>query len=62
MIVVDDKTHNDITEKPVHGCYVHGMFLEGAKWDDKKHILGDCIPKELFSNLPMMLLKPTSDR
>lgn len=62
MIVVDDKVFSDIKEKPVHGCYVYGMYLEGARWDEKNHILGDCVPKELFSNLPMMMLLPTDNR
>ena len=38
------------------------MFLEGARWDNKKHIINDCRPKELFSDLPMIHLNPIVNR
>jgi dynein heavy chain len=38
------------------------MFLEGARWDFKKHIINNPYPKELFSDLPMILLYPIEDR
>ena len=44
--------------KPEDGCYVYGLYLEGGRWDDKHHELGDSNPKELFSDLPMIHLKP----
>lgn len=55
---MDDTSHNDIKEKPKDGCYVYGMFLEGARWDAKSHMLAESNPKELFSNLPLMHLIP----
>jgi len=38
------------------------MFLEGARWDNYDHQLGDSKPKELFSNLPFMHMNPVADR
>jgi len=45
---LDSTSHTDITEKPAAGCYVYGLFLEGARWDYKKHCIGESNPKELF--------------
>jgi dynein heavy chain len=49
----DTLLKENITEKPEEGCYVHGLFLEGARWNYKKHMLDTSLPKELFSDLPM---------
>lgn len=43
---------------PDDGCYVYGLFLEGARWDYKRHVLADPEPKVLFSPLPIVWLKP----
>ena len=51
-------SHTDVKEKAEDGCYIYGMFLEGCRWDNSTHMLNDSNPKELFSNLPMMQLKP----
>ena len=35
------------------GAYVHGLTLEGARWDEKTGALEESRPKELFSALPV---------
>lgn len=55
-------THEDIKEAPEDGCYIYGLFLEGAKWDYAKHCLGDSDPKKLFVEVPLMHLDPIPDR
>lgn len=60
--IVDDKTAQDIKEKPEDGCYIYGMYLEGARWDYKKHQLQNSKPKELYSDMPMIQLLPLQDR
>lgn len=37
--MIDDMTYKDIKEKPLDGCYIYGMFLEGCRWNNKKHVL-----------------------
>lgn len=32
-------TVNDVSEKPKEGCYVTGLFLEGASWNEEKLML-----------------------
>ena len=44
------------------GCYVTGLFLEGARWDATAHSLNDPYPKELFAKMPIMHLLPKVDR
>lgn len=60
--IIDDKTYKDIKEKPVDGCYIYGMYLEGCKWDAKTHHLEDSDPKKLFTDVPLILLLPQADR
>jgi len=60
--IEDEKTHTDIKEKPSDGCYIYGLFLEGARWDNRKHILAQSRPKELYTDLPLIWLLPAVDR
>lgn len=60
--IVDDKTPQDIKERPEDGCYIYGMYLEGARWDFKKHMLTTSKPKELYSDMPLILILPLIDR
>lgn len=55
---LDNINYTDIKEKPNDGCYVYGVYLEGARWDNNKHLLADSIPKELFADLPLMHFVP----
>lgn len=31
-----DLEPSKVTQKPDDGCYVYGVYLEGARWDYKK--------------------------
>lgn len=44
--------------RPENGAYCHGLFFDGAKWDPKKNILADPEPKVLFSEAPVIWMKP----
>uniref|UniRef100_A0A061SKG9 Flagellar outer dynein arm heavy chain beta n=1 Tax=Tetraselmis sp. GSL018 TaxID=582737 RepID=A0A061SKG9_9CHLO len=39
------------------GAFIHGLTLEGARWDDKIGALDDSKPKELFCPMPVILVK-----
>eukprot|EP00967_Tisochrysis_lutea_P038280 scaffold45906_cov15-Tisochrysis_lutea.AAC.2 len=36
------------------GCYIKGLYMEGARWDSLGHVLADSRPKELFTDCPMV--------
>lgn len=46
-----------LTESPENGCYIYGLFLEGAGWSGSS--LCESKPKELFSSFPVMRLVPS---
>ena len=48
-MVMKDEEVAEITEKPEDGCFVYGLFSEGARWDKKKKSIVDPRPKELFT-------------
>ncbi|XP_050455387.1 dynein axonemal heavy chain 10 [Cataglyphis hispanica] len=50
---------DDIEERPDLGCYVYGLYLEGARWDIEEHCLKRSHPKILIEELPILTIKPT---
>jgi dynein heavy chain, axonemal len=51
-----------IKAKPEHGCYIRGLFLEGARFDEDAGRLADSIPKQLYTELPVIHLLPVPNR
>jgi len=62
FVVHDDKSIDDFTERPEDGCRIHGLFLEGARWNSTTHMLDDSLPKQLYTKAPIMHLVPKRDR
>ena len=53
---------DELTRGPEDGCYVHGMFIEGATWDFNNMVLIDSRPKELYTYMPGFWLQPSANR
>jgi dynein heavy chain, axonemal len=49
---------DEISEKPEFGCYVTGLYLEGAGWDVMNSVLKCQDPKVLITELPVMQIVP----
>lgn len=48
----------DCAERPENGAFIHGFYLQGAKWElgrgqDQGNLM-DMIPKELYPELPVV--------
>jgi dynein heavy chain len=52
------KTEEEVGEKLLDGCYVSGLYLEGAAWDYEKSMLRRQDPKILVQELPIMQVIP----
>uniref|UniRef100_A0A336KTI1 CSON011058 protein n=1 Tax=Culicoides sonorensis TaxID=179676 RepID=A0A336KTI1_CULSO len=50
---------DDIEERHTLGCYVHGLFLQGARWDIENQGLARSTPKILIEPLPILSIVPT---
>jgi dynein heavy chain len=56
---VVDSVGPDGVPPPVDtGILVTGPFIEGATWDYQRHVLCESRPKELYTRMPVMHLKP----
>lgn len=48
----------EITERPSSGCYVQGLYLEGAAWDVEKPALIRAHGRKLVVELPVLRIIP----
>jgi dynein heavy chain len=49
---------DEIESKPERGCYIEGIYLEGAGWDMDKSYLKPQDPKVLVTDLPILEVIP----
>ena len=60
---VTKKLPDQVEQPSRDGAFIHGLTLEGARWGDKAGVLDDSKPKELFYQMPVILVKAvTVDR
>lgn len=54
---VTKKNKEDFSSAPREGSYVHGLFMEGARWDTQTNMIADARLKELAPNMPVIFIK-----
>jgi dynein heavy chain len=47
---------DSVKSNPAEGCYIHGLFLEGAAWSKDQQMVVESEPKVLFVPLPVLLV------
>uniref|UniRef100_A0A8C2YBK7 Dynein axonemal heavy chain 1 n=1 Tax=Coturnix japonica TaxID=93934 RepID=A0A8C2YBK7_COTJA len=53
---------SELSCPPSDGCYIYGLFLEGARWDPSAFQLAESRPKELYSEMAVIWLLPVANR
>jgi dynein heavy chain len=61
MVPPDSKEY-DISQTPDDGCYIYGLFLDGARWDEENRCLNESKPKILQYSVPYIWLLPTEEK
>jgi len=54
---VTKKSRDDMSGPPREGAYVHGLFMEGARWDTQTGMIGEARLKELAPSMPVIFIK-----
>ncbi|XP_078510053.1 dynein axonemal heavy chain 17 isoform X6 [Lissotriton helveticus] len=56
-VEVTKKNREDMTAPPREGAYVHGLFMEGARWDIQSSGIAEARLKELMPPMPVLFIK-----
>ncbi|CAL9696600.1 unnamed protein product [Knipowitschia caucasica] len=51
-------SEEEVQDRPTQGCFVSGLYLEGAEWDMEQNCLVRSRPKVLVSELPILRIIP----
>ncbi|CAH1960840.1 unnamed protein product [Acanthoscelides obtectus] len=57
MTDVTKKQKDEFNSAPREGAYVHGLYMEGARWDIQLNSIADSKLKELFPVVPVIFIK-----
>ena len=57
-----DVFQDSVKDAPEDGVNIHGLYLQGAKWDFKKKMIEDSDPKVPIVQMPVIWLEPIEDK
>mmetsp|Transcript_42943 Transcript_42943/g.96637 ORF Transcript_42943/g.96637 Transcript_42943/m.96637 type:complete len:153 (-) Transcript_42943:155-613(-) len=55
--VKENMWHNALSS-PSKGCFVYGLFIQGARWDESRLGISESLPKILFEEMPVIHMDP----
>ena len=56
-VEVLQKPREECTTAPREGAYIHGLYMEGARWDINGGVIAESLPKELTPIMPLLYIK-----
>ncbi|MCJ8728742.1 hypothetical protein PDJAM_G00007970 [Pangasius djambal] len=54
---VTKKTKDDYGHPPREGAYIHGLYMEGARWDMSAGVLSEAVLKDLTPAMPVLYIR-----
>lgn len=60
--ILDQLNPTSVRKAPESGVYCFGIFLEGARWNYDTHLLDESLPKELYTDVPVIHFLPVVNR
>lgn len=55
---VVDMEPEEINEHPEDGVFIHGLYMEGARWDTNEGVIEDSLPSEMHFKMPVIWFQP----
>jgi len=59
---IKSEPEDQILSRPETGCYISGLFVEGARWDADSATLAESRAKELYTPMAVIWLVPAANR
>jgi dynein heavy chain len=59
---VKREASEDLTTKAEDGCYIDGLFFDGAGWNKADNVLAEQDPKVLFVPVPVLHFRPIESK
>ncbi|XP_073341249.1 dynein axonemal heavy chain 11 isoform X2 [Pagrus major] len=54
---VTKKTKDDFGHPPREGAYIHGLFMEGARWDTQSGLISEAVLRDLTPAMPVLYVR-----